>query len=109
MSRRHGTRPLIPRFVRMFSVPIVLFWFGLVVVLSVAVPPLEQVSQEHTVSLSPTDAPSMNTCASGTIETTFNSPLPPATSGPRSNFTICELPVATVIRFSCGCIPGALT
>ena len=59
MSRRHGARPLIPRFVRMFSVPIVLFWFGLVVVLSVAVPPLEQVSQEHTVSLSPTDAPSM--------------------------------------------------
>ena len=45
MSRRHGTRPLIPRFVRMFSVPIVLFWFGLVGVLSVAVPPLEQVSQ----------------------------------------------------------------
>ena len=42
MSRKHGARPLIPRFVRMFSVPIVLFWFGLVVVLSVAVPPLEQ-------------------------------------------------------------------
>ncbi|MCI4675314.1 MMPL/RND family transporter [Candidatus Mycolicibacterium alkanivorans] len=56
---RHGAHPLIPRFVRMFSVPIVLFWFGLVVVLSVAVPPLEQVSQEHTVSLAPTDAPSM--------------------------------------------------
>ena len=45
--------PLIPRFVRMFSVPIVLFWLGLVVVLSVAVPSLEQVSQEHTVSLAP--------------------------------------------------------
>lgn len=39
--------------------PIVLFWIGLVVVLSVAVPPLEQVSQEHTVSLAPDDAPSM--------------------------------------------------
>jgi putative drug exporter of the RND superfamily len=59
MSRRHGVHPLIPRFVRMFSVPIVLFWFGLVAVLSVAVPPLEKVSQEHTVSLAPSDAPSM--------------------------------------------------
>ncbi|PND59181.1 MMPL family RND transporter [Mycobacterium sp. ENV421] len=51
--------PLIPRFVRAFSVPIVLLWLGLVVVLSVAVPSLEQVSQEHTVSLAPEDAPSM--------------------------------------------------
>ncbi|HTY27647.1 MAG TPA: MMPL family transporter, partial [Mycobacterium sp.] len=56
---RPGAHPLIPRFVRIFAVPIVLFWVGLVVVLSVAVPPLEQVSQEHTVSLAPNDAPSM--------------------------------------------------
>ncbi|WP_167100477.1 RND family transporter [Mycobacterium sp. DL592] len=59
MSNPHGTHPLIPRFVRSFAIPIVLFWVGLVVVLSVAVPPLEQVSQEHTVSLAPDDAPSM--------------------------------------------------
>ncbi len=51
--------PMIPRFVRAFSVPIVLLWLGLVVVLSVAVPSLEQVSQDHTVSLAPMDAPSM--------------------------------------------------
>ena len=59
MSNPIGTHPLIPRFVRSFAIPIVLFWIGLVVVLSVAVPPLEQVSQEHTVSLAPDDAPSM--------------------------------------------------
>ncbi|WP_328363125.1 MMPL family transporter [Mycobacterium sp. NBC_00419] len=59
VSRPPGAHPRIPRFVRSFAVPIVLFWIGLVVVLSVAVPPLEQVSQEHTVSLAPDDAPSM--------------------------------------------------
>ena len=59
MSNRHGVHPLIPRFVRMFSVPIVLFWIGLVAVLTLAVPSLEKVSQDHTVSLAPLDAPSM--------------------------------------------------
>ncbi|MCX2930918.1 MMPL family transporter [Mycobacterium sp. CVI_P3] len=60
MTNHHvGAHPIIPRLVRKFSVPIILCWLGLVVVLSVAVPPLEQVSQEHTVSLSPDDAPSM--------------------------------------------------
>ncbi|TGD90883.1 MMPL family transporter [Mycolicibacterium sp. CH28] len=43
----------------MFSVPILLFWFGLVVVLNVAVPQLEVVSQQHSVSLAPDDAPSL--------------------------------------------------
>ncbi|BBX08658.1 RND family transporter [Mycolicibacterium aichiense] len=51
--------PAIPRFIRMFSVPILLFWLGLVVVLNVAVPQLEVVSQEHSVSLAPDDAPSL--------------------------------------------------
>jgi len=60
MSDRHvGAHPAIPRFIRMFSVPIVLFWVGLVVVLSVAVPSLEKVSEENNVSLAPEDAPSM--------------------------------------------------
>ncbi len=59
MTRQHGVHPLIPRFVRMFSVPIVLFWIGLVAVLTLAVPSLEKVSQDHTVSLAPADAPSM--------------------------------------------------
>ncbi|WP_059018312.1 MMPL family transporter [Mycobacterium sp. M26] len=59
MSPSSGAHALIPRLVRTFAIPVVLFWVGLVVVLSVAVPPLEQVSQEHTVSLAPQDAPSM--------------------------------------------------
>ena len=59
MTPRHGVHPLIPRFVRTFSVPIVLFWIGLVAVLTLAVPSLEKVSQDHTVSLAPSDAPSM--------------------------------------------------
>jgi len=41
-----------------FAVPIILGWLGIVVLLSVAVPSLEQVGQERSVSLSPTDAPS---------------------------------------------------
>ncbi|MGY4708855.1 MMPL/RND family transporter [Mycolicibacterium sp. CBM1] len=58
-DQHHGARPGLPRFIRMFSVPILLFWLGLVVVLNVAVPQLEVVSQEHSVSLAPDDAPSL--------------------------------------------------
>ena len=60
MTNHHlGSHPAIPRFIRLFSVPILLFWLGLVVVLNVAVPQLEVVSQEHSVSLAPDDAPSL--------------------------------------------------
>ena len=59
-SNRHvGAHPAIPRFIRLFSVPILLFWIALVVVLNVAVPQLEVVGQEHSVSLAPDDAPSL--------------------------------------------------
>ncbi|MGB9226581.1 RND family transporter [Mycobacterium sp.] len=54
-----GTRPLIPRFIHMFAVPLLLGWVGLAILLNVAVPSLEDVGQEHSVSLSPSDAPSM--------------------------------------------------
>ena len=56
---RTGTRPIIPRFIRTFAVPILLGWVALAVLLNVAVPSLEEVGQEHSVSLSPADAPSM--------------------------------------------------
>ncbi|WP_459976292.1 MMPL/RND family transporter, partial [Mycobacterium avium] len=52
-------RPKIPHFIRTFAVPLVLGWVSLVVLLSVAVPSLEEVGEEHSVSLSPNDAPSM--------------------------------------------------
>ncbi len=42
----------------MFAVPILLGWVAVAVLLSVAVPSLEKVGQEQSVSLSPADAPS---------------------------------------------------
>jgi putative drug exporter of the RND superfamily len=56
---RTDARPLIPRFIHAFALPILLGWIGLAVLLNVAVPSLEDVGQEHSVSLSPSDAPSM--------------------------------------------------
>jgi RND superfamily putative drug exporter len=41
------------------AVPIILFWLAIAVIFSVFVPSLEVVGQERSVSLSPTDAPSM--------------------------------------------------
>lgn len=53
------TSPKFARFVHTFAIPIVLFWVGLVVVLTVFVPSLDQVGKDHTVSMSPNDAESM--------------------------------------------------
>jgi RND superfamily putative drug exporter len=54
-----ASRPAASRFIRAFAVPILLGWVALAVLLNVAVPSLEDVGQEHSVSLSPADAPSM--------------------------------------------------
>ncbi len=51
--------PVFARTVHKLAVPIVLLWVGLVVALSVFVPSLDEVGKEHTVSMSPNDAPSM--------------------------------------------------
>ncbi len=54
--------------------PIVLAWIGLVVVLSVFVPSLDSVAEEHTVSMSPQDAPSMQAMKRiGKVFNEFNS------------------------------------
>ena len=59
-SNQHvGAHPAIPRFVRLFSIPILLFWLALVVVLNTTIPQLEAVGQAHSVSLAPDDAPSL--------------------------------------------------
>lgn len=58
-NRHLGAHPAIPRFIRLFSVPILLFWLALVVIVNVAVPQLEVVGQQHSVSLAPDDAPSL--------------------------------------------------
>ena len=58
-NRHIGAHPAIPRFVRLFSVPILLGWLALTVLVNTAVPQLEVVGQEHSVSLAPDDAPSL--------------------------------------------------
>ncbi len=57
-ANTHAERPLIARMIHTLAVPIILFWVGIAIVLSLFVPSLEVVGQERSVSLSPTDAPS---------------------------------------------------
>jgi RND superfamily putative drug exporter len=58
-SARHSARPWIPRFIRMFAVPIILAWIAIIAVLNIVVPQLEDVGKLRAVSMSPNDAPSM--------------------------------------------------
>nr|WP_024440388.1 RND family transporter [Mycobacterium sp. UM_WGJ] len=53
----------VAAFVRRFALPIILGWVALTVLVSVAVPPLEQVAKEHPVSLSAKDSPSIQAMA----------------------------------------------
>jgi RND superfamily putative drug exporter len=60
MSNTHfGAHPIIPRMIRVFSVPILLGWLALTVIVNAVVPQLEVVGQTHAVSMAPNDAPSM--------------------------------------------------
>ncbi|MBW0019750.1 MAG: MMPL family transporter [Mycobacterium sp.] len=63
MTADHAAQlPTSPRFARTvhrLAVPIVLFWIGLVVVLTMFVPSLDSVGKAHTVSMSPNAAASM--------------------------------------------------
>src|ERR1700742_2683384 len=60
MSNTHvGAHPLIPRFIRLFSVPILLGWLAIVVIVNVVAPQLEKVGEAHAVSFAPRDAPSL--------------------------------------------------
>ncbi|WNG90658.1 MMPL family transporter [Mycobacterium sp. ITM-2016-00318] len=60
MTNTHvGAHPRIPRFIRLFSVPILLGWLALTVLVNVIAPQLEKVGEAHAVSLAPIDAPSM--------------------------------------------------
>ena len=54
---RNGA-PLVARTIHRFSVPIILAWLAVMVILSLGVPSLEQVEKEHSVSMNPSDAPS---------------------------------------------------
>jgi putative drug exporter of the RND superfamily len=60
MSNTHvGAHPMIPRFIRLFSVPIFLGWIAVIAIVNIIAPQLEVVGEAHAVSLAPNDAPSM--------------------------------------------------
>jgi putative drug exporter of the RND superfamily len=60
MSNARTTRPFVARTIHRFSVPIILGWLAITVLLTIGIPSLEQVEKDHSVSLSPKDAPSFN-------------------------------------------------
>ena len=60
MSTKNPGRPFIARTIHRFSVLIILAWLAIAVILTIGVPSLEQVEREHSLSLSPPDAPSFN-------------------------------------------------
>ncbi|MGH3556488.1 MAG: RND family transporter, partial [Mycobacterium sp.] len=55
----HGKRPFFAHTLRIFAVPIILFWVLLTVAVNTLVPQLEVISKEHSTPLAPMDAPSM--------------------------------------------------
>ena len=58
MSKKHITPPFAARTIHRFSVLIILAWLAITVIMTIGVPPLQQVATERSVSLDPTDAPS---------------------------------------------------
>ena len=64
MSNKHVSeeqlaRPRVARTIHRFSALIILAWLAIAVIVTISVPPLEQVEREHAISLSPQDAPSV--------------------------------------------------
>ena len=58
MPEERTERPRVARTIHRFSVLIILAWLAFTVILSISVPPLEQVEREKAVALSAPDAPS---------------------------------------------------
>ena len=58
MSKKQTTPNFAARTIHRFSVLIILAWLAITVIMTIGVPPLEQVAKEHSVSMDPTDAPS---------------------------------------------------
>lgn len=54
-----ATPPFLARTIRRFAVAIILAWLAITVLAGIAVPSLEQVGKERSVSMSPKDAPSV--------------------------------------------------
>src|ERR1700744_3429234 len=55
----HNSRPFTARTIRRLSLLVILAWVALTLIVTFAVPSLERVGQEHSVPLSPKDAPSV--------------------------------------------------
>jgi putative drug exporter of the RND superfamily len=52
-------RPYLPHFVRIFSIPIIIGWVVVTVIVNMVVPTLEVVGEAHSAPMAPLDAPSM--------------------------------------------------
>ncbi|WP_375483906.1 RND family transporter [uncultured Mycobacterium sp.] len=63
IANGHTTPPFLARTIHRFSVPIILAWLALAFIVTIAVPSLEKVEKERSVSLNPTDAPSFKASA----------------------------------------------
>ncbi len=63
MTDTHTSRPFVARTIRRFSLLVILAWLAITVILNTAVPPLEKVEKERSVSLDPTDAPALRAAA----------------------------------------------
>jgi RND superfamily putative drug exporter len=59
MSTERPRIPFLARTIRRLSLLVILAWAALTLIMTLAVPSLEQVGQEHSVPLSPQDAPSV--------------------------------------------------
>ena len=58
-SAEHTRPPFVPRTIHRLAVPIILAWLAIIFLVSTAVPPLEVVAKQRSVSMSPKDAPSV--------------------------------------------------
>jgi RND superfamily putative drug exporter len=58
MGEQHTTQPFAARTIHRFSVPIILAWLAIAVLVNMGVPSLERVANEHSISQNPEDAPS---------------------------------------------------
>jgi RND superfamily putative drug exporter len=59
MNDNQTKRPFFAHKIRLFSLPIILIWLAVAVLLNVFVPQLEKVAEDVSVPLSPTEAPSV--------------------------------------------------
>lgn len=59
MDTDQASRPRLASAIRRFAPLIILGWVAITVLVTVAIPPLEVVERDHSVSLSPPDAPSV--------------------------------------------------